>query len=267
MIKNILQKIKSSLKNEPIYRGLRNRGDDLFKQNNFEEAYELFVKSYKYSIKEADNSLTILMRIIKVANKLDKQQLVEKWIKEFDNLKKSEGNLEYALFGKVKILISINRISDAIVELNKMNPDKMSYYDFHLKHKYYQICYKKLKLIKTQLHHCIIKRLYLLAHHNDLNNFFRESRESFNQSYKAFTGKERKQSATEDKKDEYRGSIFLTDDQDKEIINLFKRGKFTNSYNQFKEDIDNILIKESNFVDKIENMDAKEFHEYFKLIN
>lgn len=266
-MKNILSRIKSKLKNQPIYRMYRDKGDELNKQKKYDEALELYIKSYQHSIKKADNSLTILMRIVKVADKLDKKQLVEKWINEFDNIKNTENNPEYALFGKVKILISINRISDAIVELNKMNPDKMSYYDFHLKHKYYQICYKKLKLIKTQLHHCIIKRLYLLAHHNDLNNFFRESRESFNQSYKAFTGKERKQSATEDKKDEYRGSIFLTDDQDKEIINLFKRGKFTNSYNQFKEDIDNILIKESSFVDKIENMGAKEFHEYFKLIN
>ncbi len=256
-MKNILFKIKNLFNNQPQYRIFRDRGDELNKQKKYDEALELFIKSYQHSIKEADNSLTILIRIVKIADKIGNNQITEKWINEFDNIKDTENNPEYARFGKVKILISINRISDAIVELNKMNPNKMSYYDFHLKHKYYQICYKKMKLIKTQLHHCIIKRIYLLAHHNDLNNMFRENRESFNQRYKAFTGKERKQSATEDKKAEYRGSIFLTDDQDKEIINLLKRGKFTTSYNQFKED---------SFVDKIENVCTNEFNEYFKLI-
>lgn len=264
---SFLLKLKNTIKGEPLYRVYRDKGDELNKQKNYEEALELYIRSYKYSLKENDSSLMILMRIVKIADKKGNNQITEKWINEFDNIKNTENNPEYALFGKVKILISINRISDAIIELNKMYQNKMSYYDFHLKHKYYQICYKKLKLIKTQLHHCIIKRIFFLAHHYDLSDMFKKRKESLNQRYKALTGKDSKFALVEDKKDEYRGSIFLADDQDKEMINLFKRGKFTTGYNQFKEDVDKILVKESHILEKVENMSTQEFNEYFKLIN
>ncbi len=263
---SFLFKLKNSLKSEPLYRKYRDKGDESTKKGNFEEALEYYIKAYEYSIKETNSSFTLLNKIVKVSNKIGNKQITERWINEFDNIKNTENNPEYALFGKVKILIAINRISDAIVELNKMNPNKMSYYDFHLKHKYYQICYKKQKLIKTQLHHCIIKRIYFLAHHYDLSDMFKKRKEFLNQRYKALTGKDSKFALTEDKKDEYRGSIFLADDQDKEIMNLLKRGKFTISYNQFKEDVDKILVKESHILEKVENMSTRKFNEYFKLI-
>lgn len=256
--------LKSTFSNKPQYRLYRDKGDELNKQKKYEDALELYIKSFEYSLKENDSSLTLLNRIVKTADKIGNNQITEKWINEFDKIKNTENNPEYALFGKVKILISINRISDAIIELNKLNPDNMSFYDFHLKHKYYQICYQKEKLIKTQLHHCILKRLYLLAHHNEFNEIINKQTESINIRYKELTGKER--SVRSQEKEKYIGSIFFPDDKDKELVKLYNRGKFGTSYDQFKDDIDNILGRGNSFIDKIENMNQKEFHEYFKLI-
>ena len=117
---------------EPKHRIIRDKGQEFFKNKQYREAYELFKKSYQMSFNQYGSSISVYRMLIKTSMLLGDHTLLKIWLDEFDNLKKFEDDWDFKVFGRVQVLISIKKYSDAIVELNRIGVSKLEFYGHHL---------------------------------------------------------------------------------------------------------------------------------------
>ncbi|NQU26748.1 MAG: hypothetical protein HQ528_00515 [Candidatus Marinimicrobia bacterium] len=203
------------------HRNIREEGDKCIKSGKIHEAYCLYEKAYKQSLLEPLSSISVIKKLVRTAHMLNDSKSVNMWLNELDKQSKKESRGEYS-FERIQVLISINNVDEAIVELNKSDLRSMSLFDIHKMHGYYVRCYKKLKLYKTAIHNYMLKNIYLAKHYNSINNFHASLRGD------SQTGE---------------FSDLFHEKMEKELLSLFKRANYSIQYKDYKNKILGIIDK------------------------